>query len=103
MKQTNQDSKRTKIQETIEQLSKAKERVAELEAEFAEQRLQSLKQVAMAKTGKTITLIFGARVLKAKKHPRYNRWNVFEQGKKIITEYMAGIHDLRFDIAQGKV
>jgi hypothetical protein len=42
-------------------------------------------------------------VLKAKKHPRYNRWNVFEQGKKIITEYMAGIHDLRFDIAQGKV
>jgi hypothetical protein len=87
----------------MEQLTKAQERVAKLEADFAEQRLAALKQVEMSKNGETITLTFGSRVLKAKKNPRRGRFNVFEGGKKIVTEYMAGIHDLRFDIALGRI
>jgi hypothetical protein len=93
----------TKISKTLEQLSKAQERVAKLEAAYAEQRLDALKQVAMTKNGETITLTFGNRVLKAKKNPRRGRFNVFEGGKRIVTEYMAGIHDLRFDIALGRI
>jgi hypothetical protein len=93
----------TKIAKTLEQLSKAQERVAKLEAAYAEQRLDALKQVAMTKNGETITLTFGDRVLKAKKNPRRGRFNVFEGGKRIVTEYMAGIHDLRFDIALGRI
>ena len=93
----------TKIAKTLEQLSKAQERVAKLEAAYAEQRLDALKQVAMTKNGETITLTFGDRVLKAKKNPRRGRFNVFEGGKRVVTEYMAGIHDLRFDIALGRI
>jgi hypothetical protein len=93
----------TKIAKTLEQLSKAQERVAKLEAAYAEQRLDALKQVAMTKNGETITLTFGNRVLKAKKNPRRGRFNVFEGGKRVVTEYMAGIHDLRFDIALGRI
>jgi hypothetical protein len=93
----------TKIAKVVEQLTKAQERVAKLETEYAELRLKALKQVEMTKTGDTITLTFGGRVLKAKKNPRYNRYNVFEGSKRIVTEYMSGIHDLRFDIALGRV
>ena len=97
------ENEMTEFEQIQEQLSKARAHVAELETTYAELRLQTLKQVKMTKNGETIMLIIGSRVLKAKKNPRYNRFNVFEGGKKIVTEYMWGIHDLRFDIAQGRV
>jgi hypothetical protein len=93
----------SKIVQIQEQLSKSQARVAKLETAYAELRLQALKQVEMTKNGETITLTYGDRVLKAKKNPRYNRFNVFEGGKKIVSEYLYSIHDLRFDIAQGRV
>jgi hypothetical protein len=93
----------TKIERVQEQLAKTRERVAKLEEQYAELRLNELQKVTVIKQGETLTLTYGDRVLKAKKHPRYNRWNVFEAGKKIVSEYMWGIHDLRFDIAQGRI
>lgn len=85
------------------QLANARTRVAAIEAKYAAARLKELQKVEMTKNGETVTLTFGDRVLKAKKHARYNRWNVFEGGKKIVSEYMFGIHDLRFAIAQGAI
>jgi hypothetical protein len=93
----------SKLDTVVNQLNKARARVEVLEAQYAELRLAELRKVETSKTGDTVTLKYGSRVLKAKKHPRYNRWNVFEGRKKIVTEYMAGIHDLRFDIACGRI
>ena len=93
----------TKVTRVQEQLIRARDRVAKLEAEFAELRLKELQKVTVTKNGETVTLTYGDRVLKAKKHARYNRWNVFEGGRKIVSEYMFGIHDLRFAIAQGAI
>jgi hypothetical protein len=92
-----------KVDRIQEKLARARAQVAKLEAEFAEARLKELQKVEVSQNGETLTLTFGDRVLKAKKHSRYNRWNVFESGRKIVSEYLYGIHDLRFDIARGAI
>jgi hypothetical protein len=93
-----------KITRTVEQLQKARARVAKLEADFAEQRLEALKTVTMTKTGATITLVNGSSVFKAKKPARFNdRWNITKDGKRIATEVFGGIHDIRFAIALGQI
>lgn len=86
------------------QLQKARARVSELEAQFAAARLTELRKVTVSKKRGTITLTFGARVIQAKRHARFShRWNLFENGKRIATEVMAGIHDIRFAIAIGHI
>ena len=75
-----------------------------LKNEYDELRLKALRTVESTKVGDTITLEAGNRVIKAKKPARYNdRWNLTENGKRIATEYFGGIHDIRFDIAMGKI
>jgi hypothetical protein len=93
----------TKIERVQEQLAKTRERLVQLEEQFAELRLKELQKVEVIHRGDTFTLLYGQRILKAKKHSRYNRWNVFEGGRKIVSEYLFGLHDLRFDIAQGRI
>ena len=74
-----------------------------LKNEYDELRLKALRTVESTKEGDTITLAAGKRVLKAKKNA-YGRYTVKEAGKIIVKEYMGGnIHDLRFDIAMGKI
>jgi len=85
-----------------DQLIKARERVAQLEEQYAELRLKELRSVTMTKNGATLTLSIGDRVIKAKKPARYNdRWNLTENGKSIAREVFGSIHDIRFAIAMG--
>lgn len=77
--------------------------LAALKEDYAERRLEALRTVTTTKVGETITLAAGKRILKAKKNA-YGRFTVKEAGKIIVKEYMGGgIHDLRFDIAMGKI
>lgn len=94
----------TKITRTVEQLQKARERVAKLEAAYAEQRLNALKQVEMSKNGAIITLVNGTSVFKCKNPARFrDRWNITKAGKSIGTEVFGSIHDIRFAIAIGEI
>ena len=86
------------------QLKDARALVADLEDKFAKARLTELRKVKTAKTGETITLTFGDRVIKAKKPARFDdRYNLTENGKRIATEVFGGIHDIRFAIATGRI
>jgi hypothetical protein len=91
------------IQKIGQKLKAAQHQVEQLEKEFAELRLAALQQVKVTKNGETMILTFGNRALKVKRHARYYRLNVYENGKKIVSEYPWGIHDLRFAISQNKV
>jgi len=93
-----------RIQEIEQKLMHTEHLVELLAAEYAHLRLVALQQVKVVKNGETLTLTFGNRELKVKRHPRYTaRWNVFEAGRKIVSEYLGGIHDLRFAISQHQV
>ena len=74
----------------------------ELEAEYNSLRLDSLRQVQLTKTGATATLVFKDRVIKAKKN-RHNRYKIWEGKQTLDSDYMGGIHDLRFAIATGAI
>jgi hypothetical protein len=94
----------TKLEKLAAKIDGLREQLRSAEAEFQELRLAQLRRVEMTKTGETVTLKFGSRVIKAKKPARYNdRWNLTENGKKIATEMFGGIHDIRFAISQGAV
>jgi hypothetical protein len=74
-----------------------------MKATYADLRLKALQTVTTTKVGNTITLESGNRIIKAKKNV-HGRFKVTEGKKTLINEYMGGgIHDLRFDIAMGKV
>lgn len=92
-----------RIQKIGQKLKAAQHQVEQLEKEFAELRLSALQQVKVTKNGETMILTFGNRALKVKRHARNYRLNVYENGKKIVSEYPWGIHDLRFAISQNKV
>ena len=93
----------TKIEQAYVKLEDAKRQVEQLEKEYKKLRLAALQQVKVTKNGETMILTFGNRALKVKRHARYYRLNVYENGKKIVSEYPWGIHDLRFAISQNKV
>jgi hypothetical protein len=94
----------TKAIKLLEQLTKAQARAAKLEAQFTEVRLNELQKVTVTKSGETITLAFGDRVIKAKKPSRYNdRYNLTENGKILAKEVFGSIHDIRFAIAVGQI
>jgi len=93
----------TKIEQAYVKLEDAKRQVEQLEKEYKKLRLAALQQVEVTKNGETMILTFGNRALKVKRHARNYRLNVYENGKKIVSEYPWGIHDLRFAISQNKV
>jgi len=92
----------TKIERIQNKLESALRQVEQLEREYAELKQQALQQVKVSKTGETTTLTFGSRVLKVKRNSHW-RLNVFENGSRIVSDYMFGIHALRFDISQNLV
>ena len=93
----------TKLFKLQDQLIKARARLAKLEADYAEARLNALRTVEMIKVGETVTLSIGNRLIKAKKNS-HGRYKVTENNKTLVSEYLGGsIHDLRFDIAQGAI
>ena len=93
----------TKIEQAYVKMEDAKRQVEQLEKEYKKLRLEVIRQVKVTKNGETMILTFGNRALKVKRHARNYRLNVYENGKKIVSEYPWGIHDLRFAISQNKV
>ena len=89
-----------KITALEEQISNAEVNLKLFQAEYDKLRLETLRQVGVTKVGKTITLTFGKRVVKAKKN-RHNRLKLTEGGRTLDSDYMGGIHDLRFAMARG--
>ena len=95
----------TKIDRLVEKMSKAREQLAAMEAEYAELRLENLRKVTMVKAGKTTTLTFKTRVIKVTHCRNDTRGlNIMEGGRMLVNEYRGGgIHDIRFMLATGKI
>ena len=84
-------------------INNAEAQLSKMKADYAELRLEALRTVTTTKVGDTITLESNNRILKAKKNA-HGRFRVTEGRKTLVPEYMGGgIHDLRFDIALGKI
>lgn len=97
-------TERTKILKTLKTISDAKRQLKAAEDAYNSLRLAALRTVTTSKKGDTVTLTAGNTVYKAKKPPRYtDRWNVTKDGKKVATEFLGGIHDVRFAIAMGMI
>jgi intein-encoded DNA endonuclease-like protein len=92
----------TKIERIQNKLESALRQVEQLEREYAELKQQALQQVKVSKTGETTTLTFGSRVLKVKRNSHW-RLNVYENGSRIVSDYMFGINELRFAISQNLI
>jgi len=89
-----------KITALEERISNTQVDLKLFQAEYDKLRLETLRQVGVTKVGKTITLTFGKRVVKAKKNRR-GRYKLTEGGRTLNSDYMGGIHDLRFAMARG--
>ena len=85
------------------QIDKTRKQLATLEQQLADIRLEALRQVEMIKNDQSITLVFNGRKINARKNPRRGRYKVTEGRKTIHSEYFGGIHDLRFDLATGRI
>jgi len=92
----------TKIERIQNKLESALRQVEQLEREYAELKQQAIQQVKVSKTGETTTLTFGSRVLKVKRNSHW-RLNVYENGSRIVSDYMFGINELRFAISQNLI
>lgn len=84
-------------------LQAVKAKMDEMTRELETARSEILRTVKMVKTGETIALTSGKRVIKATYNPRRNAYNLQENGKRIATEVRASIHDIRFSIAMGSI
>ena len=93
----------TKIEQAYVKMQDAKRQFEQLEREYNKLKLEVIRQVEVSRKGQTTTLTFGNRVIKAKGSSLHYRFNVYENGIKIVSEYPWGIHDLRFDISQNLV
>jgi hypothetical protein len=94
-----------KIDRLVAKMSKAREQLAAMEAEYEELRLENLRKVTMVKVGKTTTLTFKNRVIKVTPVRNDTRGlNIMENGRMLVNEYRGGgIHDIRFMLAIGKI
>ena len=92
----------TKIERIQNKLEKAIQQVEQLERELSLARVASAQKVKVSKTGETTTLTFGSRVLKVKRNSR-NGLNVFENGKRIVSDFSAGIYELRLAVSRNLV
>ena len=91
----------SKLHTLATKIEAAREKLKAMEEQYDALRLEALKQVEISKTGQTITLRFNGRVIKAKKNA-YGRYKVWEGNKVISSDYLWGIHDLRFALATGQ-
>lgn len=85
------------------QYSALKSKLDLLDGEMAEIRLELLRKVTMKKNDKSTILFYGNRTIKAIYNSRRGAYNLEENGKRIVTEARASIHDLRFNIAMGNI
>jgi len=85
------------------QIKEARAKLDSLEAQYTAERLAALKLVECTKVGETFTLTFNGRVLKAKKNPIRGRFKIHEGKAILVSEYYGGIHDIRFDLSQGRI
>ena len=93
-----------KIQTLAAKISKARDQLAQMEAEYEELRLETLRKVVMVKVGKTTTLTFKNRVIKVTSCRNDTRGlNVMEDGRMLVNEYRGGIHNIRLMVAIGKI
>ena len=94
----------SKITSLVKQMSTLRKQLAQLDAEYQQLRLETLKEVEISSRGETLTLSYGTREVKAKKMGAYNRWKVWEGDRVLIREYTrGGLHDIRFMIATGQI
>jgi len=91
-----------KIQALEAKMEKTRTLLTKMEAEHAELRLAIMRQVLFSKTGETITLKYKDRVIKAKQN-RYGRYRVTEGKAVLDSDYLWGIHALRFQIAMSNI
>lgn len=92
----------SKMEQVLDRINLFQKALAEAQAEYAELRLEELKKVTVTRNDASTTLAFNGRVINAKKN-RYGRYRVTEQKKTLVSEYFGSIHDLRFDVAQGRI
>jgi hypothetical protein len=92
-----------RIKEVEQKLRAAKNLVQRLETEHTQLWVEALEQVKVIKNGKTLTLTFGNRVLKAKQLSDCYHWHVSESGREIMSEYPGGLNQLRCAIARGRI
>ena len=69
---------------------------------MADHRLEMLRTVEMIRNDSSITLVLGDRKINARKN-RYGRYTVKEGRKTLDSDYLGGIHDLRFAMALGSI
>lgn len=96
----NKSKQVNKITALAQQIEETRSELAQLEAQYAELRLEALRQVEMTRVGATTTLVFDNRVIKVKRN-RWGRLKITEGQQTLNTDYIGGIHDLRFALAVG--
>ena len=92
----------SKITTLVAKISKAREQLKQMEAEYAELRLEALRTVTLTKVGETFTLEYKSRIIKAKKGR--HGFKVTEGKTVLLNEFgMGGIHDIRYMVATSKI
>jgi len=94
----------SELQTLSKKMYSLRNELTKLEEQFAEKRLEALREVIITSRGKTVTLTYGDRAVKAKKMGQYDRWRVWEGDNILIHEYGGGnLHDIRFLLASGQI
>lgn len=84
------------------QISTAQHHLDNLVGQYAAFRLDALQKVQVVKNAGSFTLLFKGRIINARKNS-YGRYTVRESGRTLASDYLGGMHDLRFSIAQGEI
>ena len=91
-----------RMNELAKKIESMKKDIAEMEREMEELRVAELKKVEMKRNESSTSLLFNGRVINASRN-RYGRISVKEKGRLLDADYIGNIHDLRFDIATGRI
>jgi hypothetical protein len=85
-----------------QQINETRTVLKELETLFNDLRLESLRQVSMTRAGDITLLGFKDRIFMVSRN-RYGRLKIKEGRQTVDSDYIGGIHDLRFAISIGAV
>ena len=91
-----------RINELAKKIESMQKDIAAMEREMEELRVAELKKVEMKRNESSTSLLFNGRVINASRN-RYGRISVKEKGRFLDADYIGSIHDLRFDIATGRI
>ena len=92
-----------KLTRTLSDLEIARGK-AELAVKNAETELRSLVKFVNGRGKKSIYLSFKNRTIRCEPCWKYkNRYNIYENGKRIRADYLWGIHDIRLQLALGRI